>query len=331
MAIKSLMFQYVMRNEYFKPEHSETKMYKELRDRYYRGISQSPQLLSFDEATLYFPIIEITLLFLPSFFYVLNNSFKFFGFNKWMEKFFENPVLFIFPLLTSFSFYEIIEEIKTNDINIKRYIRNLNEIQKRTQNDNNLTKKVLKTRRTLSLPTLYNETGISTPDLEGVESEPCLISAANISKKEIRRRNLSAPSSSMTMIGLNKDNDIEKVETGQGDSIRKTSQRYDPKFSVFQSNVLYMLFFLGAFTVFGLDVCFQLNKNEEIGEDTQVFLFLFVVNVILWMDFNLKTVKRRSEQSRLGSTFLELLLQYSTDTLFCIILVPIIWIRNGMR
>ena len=119
MAVKSLMFQYVNRYEYFKPEHIERELYKELVNHYYRGLCvrttnrnhfcNEPAMLSFNLATFTAPILFISLLYLPSFFYVLRISFKLFGFQNWMNKFFENPVLFILPLFTSFSFFQILE------------------------------------------------------------------------------------------------------------------------------------------------------------------------------------------------------------------------------
>ena len=109
MAVKSLMYYYVIRIEYF--IQNDSKSYQ-LFNIYYRGIEGyiHPEILTFKQATLYAPIILITILYLPSFFYVLKISFKFFGSKNWFKNFFENPVLFIFPLLTSFSFYEILTE-----------------------------------------------------------------------------------------------------------------------------------------------------------------------------------------------------------------------------
>ena len=111
-AIKSLMFQYVINSVFGK----EDWQIREVIQIFYRGIcvkSSNPtlfcvksEILNFDTATLYAPLFMICLLFLPSFLFVLFLSFRFFGWKKWGEQFFENPVLFIFPIWTSFSFYK---------------------------------------------------------------------------------------------------------------------------------------------------------------------------------------------------------------------------------
>ena len=112
VAVKSLMFQFVINSVFDK----EDRQIKEIIQIYYRGIcvkSSNPtlfcanaEILNFDTATLYAPLFMICILYLPSFLCVLILSFRFFGWKKWREQFFENPVLFIFPIWTSFSFYK---------------------------------------------------------------------------------------------------------------------------------------------------------------------------------------------------------------------------------
>ena len=142
MAVKSLMFKFVSRNEYFKPGHQSTKLYEDLGNLYYRGLcrpfdkrnftntveffcsNEGPEILTFDQATLYMPLCLICILYLPSIIYVLKINISIFGLKALWEKFFENPVLFLFPLFTSFSFHKIVQETRKEIFEMKKNRRN---------------------------------------------------------------------------------------------------------------------------------------------------------------------------------------------------------------
>ena len=61
--------------------------------------------LTFTEATVYAPLILISILYLPTMIYVILISIRFYGFKKWISEIINEPVYFIFPILTSLSFY----------------------------------------------------------------------------------------------------------------------------------------------------------------------------------------------------------------------------------
>ena len=61
--------------------------------------------MSFTKATVYAPIILISLLYLPTTFYTIVVGIKFYGVRNWIFETLNNPVYFIFPILTSMSFY----------------------------------------------------------------------------------------------------------------------------------------------------------------------------------------------------------------------------------
>ena len=122
MAVKSLMYGFVSHYQYFQPGHS-SQFYLEIENLYYRGIcwpniysdkrfcsSAGPEILTFRQATLYAPLLLISMVYLPSIIYILIININIFGLKKFFEKFFENPLLFIFPLFTSFSFNKIVEK-----------------------------------------------------------------------------------------------------------------------------------------------------------------------------------------------------------------------------
>lgn len=61
--------------------------------------------MSFSAATVYAPIVLISLLYLPTILYTIVIGMKFNGGKNWIFETLNNPVRFIFPILTSMSFY----------------------------------------------------------------------------------------------------------------------------------------------------------------------------------------------------------------------------------
>ena len=87
----------------------------------YRGINRNTrETLTFDQATLYFPILIVLILYLPSIICTLISSYINYG-SRFFMKLMENPVFFLLPLFTSFSFYENDDTIyaEKNRIDIK--------------------------------------------------------------------------------------------------------------------------------------------------------------------------------------------------------------------
>ena len=75
-------------------------------DKYYANpICQEAEVLTFTEATVVAPLILITFLYLPTILYVTKISIRFYGWKNWMTNVLNDPVYFIFPILTSMSFY----------------------------------------------------------------------------------------------------------------------------------------------------------------------------------------------------------------------------------
>ena len=68
--------------------------------------SQEGNVLSFTEATVYAPLILIVILYLPTMIYIVFISIRFYGLKNWINEIIYDPVYFLFPILTSLSFYE---------------------------------------------------------------------------------------------------------------------------------------------------------------------------------------------------------------------------------
>mgnify|MGYP001251019929 CR=1 FL=1 len=83
-------------------------------------IFQEGNPITFTQATVYAPLILILILYLPTIIYIVFVSIRFYGLQRWINEIMSHPVYFIFPILTSLSFYEKaqIDEIETHDAQI---------------------------------------------------------------------------------------------------------------------------------------------------------------------------------------------------------------------
>ena len=59
-------------------------------------------------------------------------------------------------------------------------------------------------------------------------------------------------------------------------------------FSLLHSNVIYLMFVTGNWLVMAGDIAIQLHRHSFAGINpiTQVFLIIFILNILLWADFN---------------------------------------------
>ena len=118
-------------------------------------------------------------------------------------------------------------------------------------------------------------------------------------------------------------------------------------FSVRQSNILYILFIFGFILCIGADVLHQYTrKNKEtnylsstsltfcfrgssLSLFTSLILITFCVNFVLWSDFILVASQPLASESHgnFGGVVQELV-NYTTDSLYCIILFPIFCLQK---
>ena len=183
------------RYQFFK-QGDPSELYKEVQNLYYRGLcwplviysnatytektrfckSAGPEILTFTQATLYAPLFLISMVFLPSILYILIVNINIFGFKKFLERFFENPLLFIFPLFTSFSFNKIVENTP-EDITKKKHMTRANSM---PIINSDITKKKNMT-RTNSMP-MINSDITKKKDITRTNSMP--IKNSDITKKK---------------------------------------------------------------------------------------------------------------------------------------------------
>ena len=118
----------------------------------------------------------------------------------------------------------------------------------------------------------------------------------------------------------------DAVEPGNERSNDKTVNPNEANCSMFQSNIFYLLFFLGPLLTL---ILFIYSTSMSLGTITIAFMFLLLVNAVLWIDFNWSKVYSKTAPYRLkfledllqdsGSfvEFFENLLQDSTHLILC--------------
>jgi hypothetical protein len=101
IAIKSLMYYVAMQAD----QKHNNDLYNNIFNLYYRGIDEDPQLLTFNQATLFAPIIILVLMFLPPVLCGLVFSFWHNGLRYWSENFVQNAALLLFAITSNMSYF----------------------------------------------------------------------------------------------------------------------------------------------------------------------------------------------------------------------------------
>ena len=56
-----------------------------------------------------------------------------------------------------------------------------------------------------------------------------------------------------------------------------------------------------------------------------------LVNLLLWVDFNIDAVVRQKDGTGVEGGYYNLLVQYSTHSLVLVVLLPAAWLRDNIR
>jgi hypothetical protein len=104
---------------------------------YYRPKCREPELLTFTQGTLYFPLFYLSLLFLPTIVYVLFISYRKYGFKKMFQRFVDITIFSIFAVVTNISFFktsrdiskDIVDDIASKNKHRSKSVPNLTNIQ----------------------------------------------------------------------------------------------------------------------------------------------------------------------------------------------------------
>ena len=103
------------------------------------------------------------------------------------------------------------------------------------------------------------------------------------------QRSQSAPALSMA----EKKDDQTKRPHSAIAYITVESKEATVKFSLFHSNIIYVMFVVGTTIIFTMDIAIQLEKRGWLSPITKAVLAIFTLNTILWLDFNYSRRKAR--------------------------------------
>ena len=101
MSIKSLMYHWAIVTD----ATYAGEMYLDLLNHHYRSLLEGPELLTFNQATLYAPTIILVLVFLPPTVSVLLFSLKYNGLKNWSNNFVQHTVLMLFAIISNMSYF----------------------------------------------------------------------------------------------------------------------------------------------------------------------------------------------------------------------------------
>ena len=192
--------------------------------------------ITLTQATLVFPLVYLSLLYIPTFLYLARISWNKFGKH---EEIIQNCVLLVFAVTTNFSLFKM----PKNDGN--------GIVVSQSYKDKKNKKELLRT--------------TSLIHFDGDLPHAC-------TKRSFSCMQLT-------------------FET----SDQMNNSRRGPQFSLYQSNILYLLYFLGAFIIIFADIAFYIIRNKNMTFliwlftpvwVSKVFSCLLIFNFLLWLDFN---------------------------------------------
>lgn len=279
------------------------------------------EFLSFTYDTLYAPIFLICTLYGPTLLYVIFLSIKFHGWKRYFSKILEDPIYLIFPIFTNISFYNNEDQSSQGNKSSK-------------ENSFLSSSKISKTQQTLWI---------------GLVQTPAIIVAIKVKDNHIGEsldiEDTYVEDSVDEDVGdENGDNEvfdkIEELEDGEvrDEDVQGNIQtmviepiRYEePKqklhtFSLYQSNVLYLLYVSGFSVSVFLDVYIQYaRKGWDIHVSTTYCVILLFINIFLWLDFVREFLRKKIEDNNnQPKNWLYDTVIFSTNSLMCLILLPV--------
>ena len=123
---------------------------------------------------------------------------------------------------------------------------------------------------------------------------------------------------------------VQMTNGEQREEGMKSAEEIQYNFSIFQSNILYSFFFIAVFIYLSGEVYLSSIRN---GDCYLLYLpkllpSLLATNLILWLDFNFGVHRQNlSETNTMSVPCLEDLFQDTTNSLFCLIILPFVLLR----
>ena len=71
-------------------------------------------------------------------------------------------------------------------------------------------------------------------------------------------------------------------------------ESFQPDFSLFHSNILYFIQFIGFVVMISFDIAIALKRENTIFVQQQILIAVLLVNFILWIDLNITILRKKS-------------------------------------
>ena len=200
-------------------------------------ISQEGNVLSFTEATVYAPLILIIILYLPTMIYIVFISIRFYGLQNWINQIIYDPVYFLFPILTSLSFYE-----KTKLKDQENHDRNVLSLHPNVSPNNSHKRE-----------TSEQQGNIDNIEISGIHIQSSENSSFKITDEDenVRVESTVITTNKLTVEVVNIRSDILQ------------SEETEKSFSVKQSNTLYLLFCISTSLCILGDLWHQSKRGNQ--------------------------------------------------------------------
>lgn len=200
----------------------------------------------------------------------------------------DDPIYFIFPVLTCISFYgEKKVKKKKNESKIE------NESTQKKKNENENMKESVEENVNDNINDNMKE-NVNDNMNESVEE-----SIDETSCEETEQNDVSVLSEDIVVIEeCNKEIKTDSENFAE-DTVESLEEEDEDQmiFSKYQSNVLYFLFTLGFVIIIGADLAFQKGRGSVTNifeSQTFAYVLLYIINFFLWIDFIRNSQKSRN-------------------------------------
>ena len=201
-------------------------------------------------------------------------SLKSISLRKLIEKFFDDPVLYLFPVFESFYFNHTIETTKSKDLGNKNTKRKTTIARSYSINLMSMKDNYEEKTKSIYIGCLLSDEA-NTHDMATTTSERTNKKVKKTQSLPDLRSIDSLSEESCSEIALN------QAVVNNPKWVGKSTKTEEPNFSLLHSNILYLLFFAGTLTSLLADMVLQRAKNKFIRNDTKMFVPFFVANILL--------------------------------------------------
>ena len=266
-------------------------------------ILQEGAKITFTAATLYGPLLLISFLYLPTLIYITFLGVRFYGWRKWLVETLNDPVYFVFPFLTSMSFYGEPGATSEDGLPCSKNDIMLNNMNTAESNPLPSTSKPLETnsKEDIELDIFKHESDgedeCDDDDVDGEnddgdddgEDEMCDEKHSEVVQDQVNT--IASDEEEIRQIEVieAKQDSSESPKVQMNFTLDNSwKEEKEMTFSLQQSNTLYLLFLLGSTLCIVMDIHNQglrSSLNTGLSPFTTAILIILPINILLWVDF----------------------------------------------